>query len=53
MIIPCIFHAVYFKQIIGTINKASPQGVAFLLTQQQQYTKHLSTTNVKKYYPPV
>ncbi len=46
-----IFYAVYFKQITGTINKASPQRVALLLTQQQQDTKHLSTTYMEKSNP--
>lgn len=46
-----IVRAVYFKQITGTINKAIPQGAALLLTQQQQDTKHLSTTYVKKSNP--
>lgn len=46
-----IFHAVYFKQITGTINKASPWGVALLLTQQQQDIKHLSTTYLEKFNP--
>lgn len=46
-----IFRAVYFKQITGTINKATPQGVALLLNQQQQDTKHLSTTYVEKSNP--